>query len=140
MSLVHQAPMRDEFNSWVRDRGCDTDGAWSAWQACWKLFDAGSVHSAAPSGDVPSASPRSASRASKRSAQPLTPWFSGKVKPARPGVYQRNTWGNKHNPTYSLWNGRYWGFSSRTPEGAVRREASNLQNKPWRGLAQEPKQ
>lgn len=25
--------MRAEFMAWVRDRGCDTDGAWSAWQA-----------------------------------------------------------------------------------------------------------
>ena len=29
--------MRDEFQAWVRDRGCDTDGAWSAWQAAWNL-------------------------------------------------------------------------------------------------------
>jgi hypothetical protein len=24
---------RAEFMEWVKDRGCDTDGAWSAWQA-----------------------------------------------------------------------------------------------------------
>jgi hypothetical protein len=35
---VQPVAMRDEFNAWVRDRGCDTDGAWSAWQGCWKLF------------------------------------------------------------------------------------------------------
>lgn len=29
------ADMRAEFEAWVRDRGCDTDGAWSAWQAAW---------------------------------------------------------------------------------------------------------
>lgn len=28
-------PMRSEFYAWVRDQGCDTDGAWSAWQAAW---------------------------------------------------------------------------------------------------------
>ena len=27
--------MRAEFFAWVRDQGCDTDGAWSAWQGCW---------------------------------------------------------------------------------------------------------
>jgi len=27
--------MRAEFNAWVRDQGCDTDGAWSAWQGAW---------------------------------------------------------------------------------------------------------
>lgn len=32
--------MRAEFLSWVRERGCDTDGAWSAWQGCWNLFAA----------------------------------------------------------------------------------------------------
>lgn len=26
--------LRAEFLAWVRDRGCDTDGAWSAYQAC----------------------------------------------------------------------------------------------------------
>lgn len=29
--------MRKEFLAWVKDRGCDTDGAWSAWQAAWNL-------------------------------------------------------------------------------------------------------
>jgi hypothetical protein len=27
--------MRAEFKAWVQDRGCDTDGAWSAWCAAW---------------------------------------------------------------------------------------------------------
>lgn len=26
---------RAEFMAWVADCGCDTDGAWSAWQAAW---------------------------------------------------------------------------------------------------------
>jgi hypothetical protein len=34
--------MRAEFEAWVQDRGCDTDGAWSAWQACWNLRFGGS--------------------------------------------------------------------------------------------------
>lgn len=38
--------MRDEFNAWVQDRGCDTDGAWSAWQAAWSLRAASSPEAA----------------------------------------------------------------------------------------------
>jgi predicted RNA-binding Zn-ribbon protein involved in translation (DUF1610 family) len=38
MAVVDE--MRAEFNGWVNDRGCDTDGAWSAWQACWNLLHA----------------------------------------------------------------------------------------------------
>jgi hypothetical protein len=30
------AKMRAEFMAWVQDQGCDTDGAWSAWQAAWR--------------------------------------------------------------------------------------------------------
>lgn len=30
--------MRAEFYAWVRDQGCDTDGAWSAWQGCWNRW------------------------------------------------------------------------------------------------------
>ena len=30
--------MRAAFMAWVKDRGCDTDGAWSAWQGCWSLL------------------------------------------------------------------------------------------------------
>jgi hypothetical protein len=29
--------MRAEFKAWVESQGCDTDGAWSAWQAAWNL-------------------------------------------------------------------------------------------------------
>jgi hypothetical protein len=31
--------MRAEFWKWVDECGCDTDGAWSAWQACWNLLN-----------------------------------------------------------------------------------------------------
>lgn len=30
--------MRAEFMAWVESQGCDTDGAWSAWQGCWNLL------------------------------------------------------------------------------------------------------
>lgn len=36
---------RTAFYAWVRDQGCDTDGAWSAWQGCWNLLH--------PDADVP---------------------------------------------------------------------------------------
>jgi hypothetical protein len=29
--------MRAAFWAWVEEQGCDTDGAWSAWQAAWDL-------------------------------------------------------------------------------------------------------
>jgi hypothetical protein len=35
--------MRAAFMAWVQDQGCDTDGAWSAWQACWKLHNADAI-------------------------------------------------------------------------------------------------
>lgn len=34
-SKAAEQTMRAAFKEWVQDRGCDTDGAWSAWQACW---------------------------------------------------------------------------------------------------------
>jgi hypothetical protein len=33
-----EGAMRAAFNAWVQDCGCDTDGAWSAWQGAWKLL------------------------------------------------------------------------------------------------------
>lgn len=38
--------MRAAFWEWVEDRGCDSDGAWSAWQGCWNLLHSGRVASA----------------------------------------------------------------------------------------------
>jgi hypothetical protein len=38
--LEPQLDMRAEFQAWVQDRGCDSDGAWSAWQGCWNLLSA----------------------------------------------------------------------------------------------------
>jgi hypothetical protein len=34
-SDVLMSEMRAEYWEWVQDRGCDTDGAWSAWQGAW---------------------------------------------------------------------------------------------------------
>jgi hypothetical protein len=48
--MVAQRDMRAEFMAWAQDQGCDTDGAWSAWQGCWNLLTAHGVAAApAPS-------------------------------------------------------------------------------------------
>jgi hypothetical protein len=64
--------------------------------------------------------------------RPLTPWLPGSVRPAHPGVYQRNYPGG----LYSYWDGRAWCVDAATPEGAAEQdEASAHQDAPWRGLA-----
>jgi len=72
----------------------------------------------------------------------LTPWFPGTVKPARPGVYQREF------PTFVLfaeWTGRRWLAGRFTARCArVMCVVSNQQPSDpdctrWRGLAEEPK-
>lgn len=42
--------MRAEFWAWVREQGCDTDGAWSAWQGCWNLLTAAGAPPDVPAG------------------------------------------------------------------------------------------
>jgi hypothetical protein len=32
---MNDEKMRAEFKAWAQDQGCDTDGAWSAWQGAW---------------------------------------------------------------------------------------------------------
>jgi hypothetical protein len=34
-SIADAELMRAEFWAWVDEQGCDTDGAWSAWQGAW---------------------------------------------------------------------------------------------------------
>ena len=67
-----------------------------------------------------------------------TPYFSGYVKPFHVGVYERN-W--MDHPTFSFWDGYEWGFSTRTPKGAVQARSinSSCQYSAWRGLASNPK-
>ena len=67
----------------------------------------------------------------------LTPWFPGDVKPARPGVYQRD-FGRERK--YAYWTGSAWKLGSATPEGA---EACNDYSPVqlnttvcWRGLTE----
>lgn len=70
----------------------------------------------------------------------LTPWFSGDVKPAHVGVYERSdargvTW-------YSGWNGAWWGAFDGSIERAglwMNGPRSLHQDWRWRGLAEQPK-
>lgn len=67
----------------------------------------------------------------------LTPWFPGKTKPARDGVYERDhtSWGH----SYSLFTKGRWKFPGRTPqEAAIQDVDSDCQRDPWRGLTQDP--
>jgi len=65
----------------------------------------------------------------------LTPWFPKTVKPIRPGVYQVDYAGN-----YSYWTGDSWCLSICDRHSAFRiRQPSRIQDRTWRGLAEEPK-
>lgn len=72
----------------------------------------------------------------------FTPWFSGEVKPARPGVYQRlYPFGAV---AYSRWNGQNWMLPMQEPFAAEAERIhavcqSHVEGPKWRGLAQEPK-
>ena len=71
-----------------------------------------------------------------------TPWFSGDVKPARVGVYQR-LYFTAPKPVYCHWDGANWGmpeinrarYAPTTNAGGI----SGHQNKPWRGLTERAK-
>jgi hypothetical protein len=71
----------------------------------------------------------------------LTPWFTGDVKPVRPGVYQRR--GVNGRVYYSRWPGDNWLFGLwYTPSDASHlflHRASMHQALPWRGIAAEVK-
>ena len=66
----------------------------------------------------------------------LTNWFSGKIKPAYVGVYERcSSYGFSH---YSYWNGSVWKQMAFTPEKAEQLswdDDSFFQTLEWRGVA-----
>lgn len=68
-----------------------------------------------------------------------TGWFSGEVKPARPGVYERKE-PSAFVGSYSYFDGKKWGVSSKNAEIAVSRRclSSVWQDLAWRGLASDP--
>lgn len=75
----------------------------------------------------------------------VTPWFSGTVKPARPGVYQRTDHDQMRD--FACWDGRRWMCGQRTPEKAGTLVMMESLFQPhhgdyrfsWRGLAKDPK-
>jgi len=69
----------------------------------------------------------------------LTPWFSGDVKPARVGVYERIP--TPETYPYAYWNGRVWMCSAITERDAKNHRdiSSSHQHDKWRGLASNPK-
>lgn len=73
------------------------------------------------------------------SKRDLTPWFSGKVEPARVGVYERQL---EEFNRFSYWDGNSWGCADWTPKAARSSAkafgASAWQNAKWRGLASDP--
>jgi hypothetical protein len=78
------------------------------------------------------------------SKQKLTPEFPGNVRPFRSGVYQARMEDDKTSPwEYAYWNARErrWCPVRDTPEDALnaRLLRARFQNKPWRGLAADPK-
>lgn len=66
----------------------------------------------------------------------LTPWFPGKLLPARKSVYERKIEGHI---SYSFWDGRYWMFMNAFCNIAANEVMiSCWQKSQWRGLAVKP--
>lgn len=67
-----------------------------------------------------------------------TPYFDGKVKPHRIGVYRRKVSKYNDRTIFSMWDGRNWLYGSSSPEGAARqRMVSAYQRLPWCGLPED---
>lgn len=69
----------------------------------------------------------------------LTPWFPGRTKPIRAGVYQQLC-GKRSRVGYQRWDGTFWYSWHFTPEAAARSTVlarTEHQNDPWRGIAQD---
>lgn len=74
----------------------------------------------------------------------LTGWFSENTKPVHIGVYKtrHHHFGNEWRDAYSYWNGKEWSNSQPTVNDAhfVRTWTEGaIQEKKWRGLAEQPK-
>jgi len=70
----------------------------------------------------------------------LTPWYPGDVKPVRPGIYQRLLGSSAF---YACFTSKgYWTLGHVSLPEAIYLATvcpSGFQNRPWRGLAEEPK-
>lgn len=71
----------------------------------------------------------------------LTPWFPGQVKPARPGVYEREYAGPPGGPWFSEWTGAQWLSPARTPLVASKQVTRSFTQDSvrWRGLTEAQK-
>ena len=71
-----------------------------------------------------------------------TPWFKPGKKPARVGVYEcaRDSRYCGGEVLFQQWNGKFWGFFSKTVVGADETPMveSRRQNPTWRGLSEKP--
>lgn len=71
----------------------------------------------------------------------LTPYFPSDVKPVHIGVYEIYENRRNERPTFKHWNGKFWGFASRTIEDAQCSDTlgpSCIQKCQWRGVAKLP--
>ena len=67
-----------------------------------------------------------------------TLWLSGKFRPVRVGIYERNykIGGSGFYPRYCLWDGEHWRMWAASVEDAAGNPMlSARQNLKWRGLA-----
>lgn len=67
----------------------------------------------------------------------VTQWFTDE-DPVHKGVYQRNFQLFSGQASYSYWDGKRWCMSADLADQAIkeryRRQPSNFQNIPWRGV------
>jgi hypothetical protein len=71
----------------------------------------------------------------------LTPWFDGRVVPARPGVYIREL--GIRGADYAYWTGKKWWAARSTPAYAACARCNSgfqISLMRWRGLASPSKQ
>lgn len=62
----------------------------------------------------------------------MTEWYPEHIKPVRAGVYERKIF---DNPTYSLWNGKFWcSYCATVYYASTDRSRSFFQHAPWRGF------
>lgn len=81
----------------------------------------------------------------KRGRKKLTPWFDGSVKPARPGVYERDfgqKGDSKLGAEYQYFDGRDWFYGDNQVMSSLdwfERERDVCDSAhDWRGLAERP--
>jgi hypothetical protein len=73
----------------------------------------------------------------------LTPWFDGRTKPIRVGVYMLKCGGAGLRDGYQHWDGKTWGPWHPSAEHAAQRRPDQradlkYQNDNWRGLRKKP--